>query len=225
MFRVTVNDLQTWTWKTILSAIFSTSIMVLALQRTESTFEEIPVMSDFNLFGDSVWELVCMLFISDIRDARGRDPVARRQLADLIRDACINVRLRLRSSYLIIPLSTVNLGWIFLWWSLRFSLIHSFWDLYGVTDVSWGILKCLVHSHGIPEEVIDNAVKAAMRYFSLPEAAKMEVSVYVSDWIAFTSSVSDSWISTNPPILKATQLSSAKIPIPQGLGTFTKRLI
>lgn len=30
---------------------------------------------------------------SDIRDARGQDPVARRRLADLIRDACINVRL------------------------------------------------------------------------------------------------------------------------------------
>ena len=41
-------------------------------------------------------------------------------------------------------------------------------------------MKCLVQSHGIPEEVIDNAVKAAERYFSLPEAAKMEVSFYVS---------------------------------------------
>ena len=36
--------------------------------------------------------------------------------------------------------------------------------------------RCLVQSHGIPEEVIDNTVKAAKRYFSLPEAAKMEVS-------------------------------------------------
>lgn len=35
----------------------------------------------------------------------------------------------------------------------------------------------LVQSHGIPEEVIDNAVKAAKSYFSLPEATKMEVSV------------------------------------------------
>ena len=34
----------------------------------------------------------------------------------------------------------------------------------------------IVQSHGIPEEVIDNAVKAAKRYFSLPEASKMEVS-------------------------------------------------
>lgn len=34
----------------------------------------------------------------------------------------------------------------------------------------------LVQSHGIPEGVIDNVVKAAKMYFSLPEAAKMEVS-------------------------------------------------
>ena len=34
----------------------------------------------------------------------------------------------------------------------------------------------IVQSHGIPEEVIDNAVKAGKKYFSLPEAAKMEVS-------------------------------------------------
>jgi isopenicillin N synthase-like dioxygenase len=36
----------------------------------------------------------------------------------------------------------------------------------------------IVQSHGIPEEVIDNAVKAGKKYFSLPEAAKMEVSFY-----------------------------------------------
>lgn len=44
--------------------------------------------------------------------------------------------------------------------------------------VSWGVSVwgLLVQSHGIPEEVIDNAVKAAKKYFSLPEAAKMEVS-------------------------------------------------
>ena len=34
----------------------------------------------------------CILVCSDIRDARSQDPVARRRLADLIRDACINVR-------------------------------------------------------------------------------------------------------------------------------------
>lgn len=34
----------------------------------------------------------------------------------------------------------------------------------------------IVQSHGIPEEVIDNVVKAGKKYFSLPEAAKMEVS-------------------------------------------------
>ncbi|KAF9562665.1 Clavaminate synthase-like protein [Agrocybe pediades] len=45
--------------------------LFLALKRTESTFEEIPVI--------------------DIRDARSEDPVKRRKLADLIRDACINV--------------------------------------------------------------------------------------------------------------------------------------
>ncbi|KIM42980.1 hypothetical protein M413DRAFT_443797 [Hebeloma cylindrosporum] len=45
--------------------------LFMALIRTESTFEEIPVI--------------------DIQDARSNDPVARRKLADLIRDACINV--------------------------------------------------------------------------------------------------------------------------------------
>lgn len=37
---------------------------------------------------------MCFLVGSDIRDARSQDPVARRRLADLIRDACINVRSR-----------------------------------------------------------------------------------------------------------------------------------
>lgn len=37
---------------------------------------------------------------SDIRDARSQDPIARRRLADLIRDACINVTSR---RYLIWP--------------------------------------------------------------------------------------------------------------------------
>ncbi|KAF8956978.1 hypothetical protein BDZ97DRAFT_136092 [Flammula alnicola] len=45
--------------------------LFLALKRTESTFEEIPVI--------------------DIKDACSSDPAARRKLADLIRDACINV--------------------------------------------------------------------------------------------------------------------------------------
>ncbi|KAF8817115.1 Clavaminate synthase-like protein [Phlegmacium glaucopus] len=86
----------------------SASTLFHALQRTESTFEEIPVI--------------------DIRDARSQDPVARRRLADLIRDACINV----------------------------------------------------LQSHGIPEEVIDNTVKAAKKYFSLPEAVKMELDIHKS---------------------------------------------
>ncbi|KDR82437.1 hypothetical protein GALMADRAFT_823330 [Galerina marginata CBS 339.88] len=45
--------------------------LFLALKRTESTFEEIPVI--------------------DIHDAHSSDPIARRKLAELIRDACINV--------------------------------------------------------------------------------------------------------------------------------------
>ncbi|KJA17467.1 hypothetical protein HYPSUDRAFT_146474 [Hypholoma sublateritium FD-334 SS-4] len=45
--------------------------LLVALHRTESTFEEIPVI--------------------DIKDARSSDPIARKRLADLIRDACINV--------------------------------------------------------------------------------------------------------------------------------------
>ncbi|KAF8158476.1 hypothetical protein B0H34DRAFT_709043 [Crassisporium funariophilum] len=49
----------------------SSSELFLALKRTDSTFEEIPVI--------------------DIADARSKDPVARRKLAELIRDACINV--------------------------------------------------------------------------------------------------------------------------------------
>ena len=43
----------------------------------------------------------------------------------------------------------------------------------------------LVQSHGIPEDVIDNTVRAAKRYFSLPEATKMEVSFYVCPRIGF----------------------------------------
>jgi len=69
---------------------------------------------------------------SDIRDASSPDPVARRRLADLIRDACINV------------------GFFY------------------------------IGSHGIPQEVIDNAVKAAKTYFSLPEATKAELAVHKS---------------------------------------------
>ncbi|KAF5360834.1 hypothetical protein D9756_004969 [Leucocoprinus leucothites] len=45
--------------------------LLLAAQRTESTFEEIPVI--------------------DFKDATSRDPRVRRELANLIRDACINV--------------------------------------------------------------------------------------------------------------------------------------
>ncbi|KAF8177027.1 hypothetical protein BJ912DRAFT_1063716 [Pholiota molesta] len=45
--------------------------LLFALKRTESTFEEIPVI--------------------DITDAYSSDPIARRKLADLIRDACLNV--------------------------------------------------------------------------------------------------------------------------------------
>lgn len=45
--------------------------LLLANRRTESTFEEIPVI--------------------DIQDAKSVDPTLRRQLADRIRDACINV--------------------------------------------------------------------------------------------------------------------------------------
>ncbi|TFK40456.1 hypothetical protein BDQ12DRAFT_679443 [Crucibulum laeve] len=44
---------------------------LLANRRTESTFEEIPVI--------------------DFKDANSKDPVIRRELADRIRDACINV--------------------------------------------------------------------------------------------------------------------------------------
>ena len=77
--------------------------MVSPLQRTESTFEEIPVMSEFKFFFYLILaeNLLCGILVdSDIRDARSQDPVARRRLADLIRDACINVRPR--SRYLII---------------------------------------------------------------------------------------------------------------------------
>ncbi|PPR04096.1 hypothetical protein CVT24_010669 [Panaeolus cyanescens] len=45
--------------------------LLFAMNRTESTFEEIPVI--------------------DIKDAWSTDPDARRKLADLIRDACVNV--------------------------------------------------------------------------------------------------------------------------------------
>ncbi|KAF8882032.1 hypothetical protein CPB84DRAFT_1686870 [Gymnopilus junonius] len=79
-------------------------------KRSESTFEEIPVI--------------------DIRDARSSDPVARKRLADLIRDACINV------------------GFFY------------------------------IQSHGIADEVISDTVDAAKRYFSLPEATKLELDVH-----------------------------------------------
>jgi len=61
-------------------------------------------------------------------------------------------------------------------------------------------------SHGIPEEVIDNVVTASKRYFALPEAVKMEISI-------------------NLPISKVILLSWAKILILQGLGTSMKPLI
>ncbi|PPQ75712.1 hypothetical protein CVT26_000953 [Gymnopilus dilepis] len=79
--------------------------LLLALKRTDSTFEEIPVI--------------------DIRDARSSDPVARRKLADLIRDACIN-------------------------------------------------------SHGVADEVINDTVEAAKRFFALPEATKLELDIHKS---------------------------------------------
>jgi len=70
--------------------------------------------------------------VIDIRDARSQDPVTRRRLADLIRDACINV------------------GFFY------------------------------IQSHGIPGDVFDNVVKAAKRFFSLSEAAKMELDIHKS---------------------------------------------
>ena len=79
----------------------------------------------------------------------------------------------------ILALSTTEPRLDFSMVSLRFSLTPLNL-VYRMTDVSYGGLlpwmRFLVHSHGIPEEVIDNTVKAAKRYFSLPEATKMEVS-------------------------------------------------
>ena len=112
---------------------------------------------------------------SDIRDARSQDPVARRRLADLIRDACINVRSRPRPRYPIRPIYYCILRLDFSMVSLRCPLKFIWNSMTGVMILLR--MKCLVHSHGIPEEVIDNAVKAAKRYFSLPESAKMEVSL------------------------------------------------
>ncbi|KAE9396277.1 Clavaminate synthase-like protein [Gymnopus androsaceus JB14] len=81
--------------------------MVLANQRTDSTFEEIPVI--------------------DITDISSRDPARRRALADKIRDACVNIM-----------------------------------------------------NHGIPEDVITNAVEAGKTFFALPSESKMDLDIHKS---------------------------------------------
>ncbi|KAJ3575865.1 hypothetical protein NP233_g806 [Leucocoprinus birnbaumii] len=138
---------------------------LLASQRTESTFEQIPVMSVSYAFGKGFmasqelhsvllfWsssvmnpseKLITDEFISsylfleyameifDFKDATSQDPRARRELANLIRDACINV------------------GFFYL------------------------------KNHGIPEELIENAVEAGKTFFALSEVEKMKLDIHKS---------------------------------------------
>lgn len=76
---------------------------------------------------------MCILVGSDIRDARSQDPVARRRLADLIRDACINVRSR--PCYLIITfIYFTQVGFFYGEFAVSLTPLR----LYGMTGVSYG---------------------------------------------------------------------------------------
>lgn len=60
-------------------------------KRTESKFEEIPVMSTiYHLYGFRRLSYYLSLQCRDFSNMSNTDPIVRRALADQIRDACIN---------------------------------------------------------------------------------------------------------------------------------------
>ncbi|KAJ3801969.1 hypothetical protein GGU11DRAFT_122882 [Lentinula aff. detonsa] len=81
--------------------------MILASRRTDSTFEDIPII--------------------DFTDASSSDPVRKMVLAEKIRDACINV------------------GFFY------------------------------ITNHGVPEDIITDAVEAGKKFFAQPISSKMDV--------------------------------------------------
>lgn len=93
--------------------------LLLADWRTQSTFEQIPVMSvgcDPTHF-ISVTDRGAETNGSDLSDASSSDPLVRRALADRIRDACINVSNVAILQCKLYDFDVVSLlGWIFLWY-------------------------------------------------------------------------------------------------------------
>ncbi|KAJ3988345.1 Clavaminate synthase-like protein [Lentinula detonsa] len=84
--------------------------MILASRRTDSTFEDIPII--------------------DFTDASSSDPVRRMVLAEKIRDACINV------------------GFFY------------------------------ITNHGVPEDIITDAVEAGKKFFAQPISSKMDLDIH-----------------------------------------------
>jgi isopenicillin N synthase-like dioxygenase len=88
--------------------------------------------------------------LSDFKDARSVDPTVRRELADRIRDACVNVG--------------------FFYCELQIPLL-SFPGLFGLTRI-----RPVNNIDGyVSESIIDGAVEAAKDFFALPDEEKLYV--------------------------------------------------
>lgn len=68
-------------------------LAAVEMQRTESTFEQIPIMCvrSIGVSEPERFKFSLLMCDSDLTPAHSSSPEARRELADLIRDACVNV--------------------------------------------------------------------------------------------------------------------------------------
>lgn len=162
---------------------------------------------------------------SDIKDVNCDNEKARRELADLIRDACINVSASKSFAF-------ANLSWITscVFCRLGFSIVGVVLIARTKTTSTRGLwISMTVTSHGIPEEIIDNTIAVAREYFALPEETKKEVSLqdlclllgYIY-WIQRRLFSSLTFI--NRPVTRAIPLFWAKIPILKDLEIYMRAL-
>ena len=87
---------------------------------------------------------------SDLKDVSTSDPARKKALADAVRDACINVGFLYGESYL---------------------------SLFGPLIALVSPLRYVVKNHGIPEDVVNNALSASKQFFSLPLDHKEELDI------------------------------------------------
>lgn len=176
--------------------------------------------------GCDLW--VGTYWIRDFKNAASRDPCVRRELADLIRDACINV------SYVFCYCCYKEIGGTDIqtrggWWSLSRSdsFIVSLLPAWMDKHLEFIGLRTVVKNHGISQELIEGAINAGKSFFSLSELEKMKVRVdhlfrshivllRSIEWLIYSS------ISINPLISRAIHHFWVKTPMHRVEVIYTK---